>query len=52
MGLGNPGTRYAATRHNAGQRVVEEIARRLDAGKPASRYRGDYYEAPWPDRGK
>lgn len=48
MGLGNPGTRYAATRHNAGQRVVEEIARRLDAGKPASRYRGDYYEARGP----
>ena len=48
MGLGNPGTRYAATRHNAGQRVVEELARRLGLGAPASRYRGEYYEGRGP----
>ena len=41
VGLGNPGTRYARTRHNVGYMVVETMARRLQLGFKRSKHRAD-----------
>jgi PTH1 family peptidyl-tRNA hydrolase len=43
-GLGNPGRKYAGTRHNVGYEVLAEVAKRYAADKPKARFDGELTE--------
>lgn len=50
VGLGNPGSRYASTRHNAGFMVLEAFARKHGLSAEKSGYHGLFGELPWGPR--
>ncbi|HUS58500.1 MAG TPA: aminoacyl-tRNA hydrolase [Planctomycetota bacterium] len=45
VGIGNPGRQYAGTRHNAGYRVIENLAQKLSASAGRERFESIFQEA-------
>lgn len=49
VGLGNPGKRYARTRHNTGFRALDLLAERMDETFSRKKFKGEYAEGRLPD---
>jgi PTH1 family peptidyl-tRNA hydrolase len=45
VGLGNPGAKYEATRHNVGWSVLAELAKRFSNGKAKHSFHGEVLDA-------
>ncbi len=50
--MGNPGSEYAGTRHNAGFMVLDALCGRWELGRPKERFRGRIVEGRAPRDGR